>query len=137
LKSPRERRFSRNVHCSLRFCPLCKQDVMSLWNRAICSGISRVFLHPLNPSWNLQVLIGEGGKTREPGENPLKLVNSTYMWHQVWDLNLGHSGERQVLSLLHDPCFFSLKFQIKVCQIHVPLSLKFRKSIQESLGKFF
>jgi hypothetical protein len=37
LKSniPRERRFSRNFHCSLRFCPPCKQDVTSLWNRAI------------------------------------------------------------------------------------------------------
>jgi hypothetical protein len=26
---------------------------------------------PLNPSWNLEVLIfAEGGKTREPGKNP-------------------------------------------------------------------
>jgi hypothetical protein len=30
-------------------------------------------LHPLSPSWNLEVLIfGEGGKTGEPGEKPLK-----------------------------------------------------------------
>jgi hypothetical protein len=31
-----------------------------------------VALHPLNPNWNLEVLIFVGGKTREPGERPLK-----------------------------------------------------------------
>jgi hypothetical protein len=32
-----------------------------------------VALHPLNPSWNLEVLIfAEEGKTGEPGEKPLK-----------------------------------------------------------------
>jgi hypothetical protein len=32
---PRERRFSRNFHCSRRLCPPCEQDVTLLWNRAI------------------------------------------------------------------------------------------------------
>jgi hypothetical protein len=33
----------------------------------------RLALHPLKPSWNLEVLIfAEGGKTGEPREKPLK-----------------------------------------------------------------
>jgi hypothetical protein len=32
-----------------------------------------VALHPLNPNWDLEVLIFvEGGKTRDPGEKPWK-----------------------------------------------------------------
>ena len=51
---------------------------------------------------------GEGEETRGPGEKPLEqgwepTTNLTHMWYQVLESNPGHSGGRQVLSLLHNP----------------------------------
>jgi len=58
---------------------------------------------------NLEMLVFEkGGKTRGSKEKTLEqgrepTINSTHIWCQVWESNLGHNGGRQVLSPLCHP----------------------------------
>lgn len=58
---------------------------------------------------NWSVPAEKGGKMENLEEIPLAeawqelLTNLTHMWYQVLESNPGHSGGRQVLSLLHNP----------------------------------
>ena len=70
-------------------------------------------------NWNLEVLFfKERGKQKyqeknlsEQGRKPT--TNSTHIWCQHQDSNLGHIGGGRVLSTLHHPCSLALapKFQ--------------------------
>lgn len=62
-----------------------------------------------NLGWNFslefRMLLCGRRKMGRPGKNPSEQgqeppTNSTHKWHQVWELNLGHSGGRQTLSPL-------------------------------------
>ena len=51
----------------------------------------------------------ERGKPENPEKNLLEqgrepTTNSTHIWHQNWESNLGCTGGRWVLSPLHHPC---------------------------------
>jgi len=62
---------------------------------------------------------GEPGEKLEVGQEPT--TNPTHLCHQVQDLNLGHIGGRQALSLLGHPFlpisiyFFSLTYLSYTC----------------------
>ena len=67
------------------FCPLFPGQI-GIWNVGFCGG----------------------RKTRGPTEKPLEQGqepkrNSIHIWHQVLELNPGHSDGRWVLSPLHHP----------------------------------
>jgi hypothetical protein len=81
--------------------------------------ISTVDLHPLNPSWNLEVLMfAEGGKTGEPREKPLKQdrANKHLYSHMTPSLEIEPGTteviERQALTSLRHPCFPIIIFVI-------------------------
>ena len=61
-------------------------------------------------NWNLEMLVfEERGKPEYPEKNLLEqgrepATNSTHIWHQTWEMNLGHIGVSGVLSPLHHHC---------------------------------
>ena len=80
-------------------------------------------------NWNLvlQVLVfGERGKPEYPEKNLSEqriepATNSTHIWQQRQDLNLGHIGGRRVLSPLHHPFLHSFKEQVAQDALQVTL----------------
>ena len=65
-------------------------------------------------NWNLEMSVfKERGNqstqwktSRSQGREPT--TNSTHIWHPCWDLNLGHTGGRQLSALTSVPSFFSV-----------------------------